>query len=497
MTDRRLFLAVAGLLAAIVGAQNLGSPRHAGPDEPAHIVRGAGIVRGDVFGSPVTGEIDAGAADVAHADAANAAIRVFDVPPALAEPAETCFAHDPGRPASCATVAAAAGSAAASTNASADGVTSTAATYPVWGHLLPGLATLVVPGSGAAWLARFLHGLIPVLLVAGALTRLLTAGRVTATSAVLVAVTPMALFLFAVVNPSGVVVGGAVALWVAGDELFAGRRDPGWLLPAGFAATVLPRDDGLLWAALIVGVLAVVHRTDPRAAWRALGRPARVVVAASTLAGALWAALAGGDLVPVARPATGIAFAELVVQRTGRHLREAIGVLGWLDTDLPESMYLLWAFAAGLVVMVALAARQHRRAAGAAAALILAVVVGWVLEIVQGRTAGLFWQGRYALPLLLGLVLVAGLTPGADRVVGRAGAVTPGVLALVVWNVSFLQALRRWGVGAFGSIRPWAWDTYGAPLPVLLLVAIHLTASAGLGWLCLGRPRPGPEPAPR
>lgn len=492
MSPRRLFLAVAGLLVVIVGAQNLGTPRHAGPDEPAHIVRGAGLARGEVFGSPVTGEIDAGAADVVNADASHAAIRVFDVPAALTAPAETCFAHDPGRPASCATAAAAGPDPAAS----ADGVTSTAATYPVWGHLLPGLATLVVPGSGAAWLARFLHGLIPVLLVAGALTRLLSAGRVTATSAVLVAVTPMALFLFAVVNPSGVVIGGAVALWVAGDELFAGRRDPGWLLPAGFAATVLPRDDGLLWAALIVGVLAAVHRTGPRAAWRALHRPARVVVTASALAGALWAALAGGDLVPVARPATGIAFAELVVQRTGRHLREAIGVLGWLDTDLPESMYLLWAFAAGLVVMVALAARQHRRAAGAAAALILAVVVGWVLEIVQGRTAGLFWQGRYALPLLIGLVLVAGLTPGADRVAGRAGAVAPGVLALVVWNVSFLQALRRWGVGAFGSIRPWAWDTYGAPLPVVLLVAIHVTASAGLGCLCLVRPRSGPEPAP-
>jgi hypothetical protein len=284
------------------------------------------------------------------------------------------------------------------------------------------------------------------------------------------------------VNPSGIVVAGAVALWVAGDELVRTKSPPDWLLPSSFAAVVLPRDDGLLWAALVFGVLLIAANAGPRDVWRAIPATTRVLGGAVALVGAAWALFAGGDLVPVDRPASGIDFAELVVQRTGRHLREAVGVLGWLDTPLPESMYALWFLAAGLVVMVPLVLRQYRRALASMLALGLFVVVGWLLEIVQGRTAGLFWQGRYALPMLIGFVLVAGLSAHADRAVGPAAAFTPAVLAAVVWNVSFLQALRRFGVGSNGSIRPWAWDTWDAPLPVELLIVVHIAASAALLW---------------
>lgn len=469
-----MFLIVLGCLLAVIGAQNLGTPRNAGPDEPAHIVRGAGLVRGDVFGTRPEGPIEAGAADIENADASNDSVREFDVPRWVAEPSEKCFAHDPAIPAGCSTVRDVAGT----------GVISTAATYPIWSHVLPGLATLIIPNSSALWLARLLHGLIPAVLLAGSLTQLLARRRGVAASAVLLALTPMTLFLFATVNPSGIALAGAVAFWVAGDELFRIRAAPSWLLPAGYAALVLPRDDGLLWAGLTIGLLWFVSSTSPIDAWRSLSATARVVIGAVTAVGAGWALLVGGDLVPVDRPASGIEFAEIVVERTGRHLREAVGVLGWLDTSIPESAFALWCCAAGLVVMVPLVLRRNRRALGSVAALVLFVVVAWLLEIVQGRTAGLFWQGRYGLPMLMGFVLIAGLTSGADRVIGRVASFVPGVVAVVVWNFAFLQALRRWGVGENGSIRPWAWDTWGAPVPVVALIALHVGASVGLLWVC-------------
>ena len=126
---------------------------------------------------------------------------------------------------------------------------------------------------------------------------------------------------------------------------------------------------------------------------------------------------------PVAKPDN---FVDRVLMNTGQHLREAVGVLGWLDTPLPESMYALWFFAAGLVVMIALVTREYMRAIGASAALALFVVVGWVLEIVQGRTAGLFWQGRYALPVLVGMVIVAAMGSDVDRRIGAVAAAVPG-----------------------------------------------------------------------
>jgi hypothetical protein len=482
MTKRGLFLALFGCLLAVVLAESLATPRNAGPDEPAHIVRGAGLVRAEVFGTQLAqwsaehgGDVpEAGGADIANADPDSDALRVFDVPRSVVQPSEACFAHNPVVPASCATVVDTEGS----------GALSTAANYPIWAHVLPGVATVVVDGPEAAWLARFLQALLPVALIAATLLRLVAAERRTAASATLLAMTPMVLFMLAVVNPSGWVVAGAIALWVAVDDAFRTGHSSSWLVPAGFAALVLPRNDGLLWAALLVAVLAIVWRRSPVVLWRGASTSVRVVVAAVTVVAAGWALLAGSDLVPVGGP-SGLSLAETVVARTGRHVREAVGVLGWLDTQIPESAFALWCFGAGVVVMVALVSDQVRRVAGAVLALALFVVTGWVLEIVQGNTAGLFWQGRYALPMLIGVILVAGLTPGADLRIGRLAVAAPAVIAVIVWNFAFFQELRRWGVGESGSIRPWAWDTYGAPLPVLLLMAIHAGASIGLCWLVL------------
>jgi len=491
VSPHRLLLLVAGALLAVVTAENLGTPRNAGPDEPAHIARGAGLVRGQVSGETYgdwlvdNPPLDAGGADIANANPDSDAVQVYDVPRWVVQPSATCYAHQPNVPAACSTVG--------DTDTDGDGALSTAASYPIWGHVLPGLGTLVIPGSSALWMARFLHALVPVVLIGATLARLIGERRQAAASAVLVATTPMVLFLLAVVNPSGIAVAGAIAMWVTTDDLYRTGRPPGWLFASAVAALVLPRDDGLLWAALVVVVLSVVWRRNPVTLWRILPVPTRLLLGAVSLVGAAWAALARGGLVPVDRPATGVEFAEIVVQRTGSHVREAVGVLGWLDTALPESMYALWFFAAGLVVMIALVTREYRRVVGAAMALGLFVVVGWVLEIVQGRTAGLFWQGRYALPMLIGMVLVAGLSVDADRHIGRAAATAPGVLALVVWNISFLQQLRRWGVGQSGSIRPWAWDTWDAPVPVVVLILVHGAGTLALGWICFTRRiRPAP-----
>jgi hypothetical protein len=304
----------------------------------------------------------------------------------------------------------------------------------------------------------------------------------------------MVLFVIAVVNPSGIAIAGAIALWVALDDLFRTRRAPGWLLTGSFAALVLPRDDGLIWAVAIVAVLSLVWRQSPASLWRAVSRRDQIGLVAISAVGAAWALLVGGDLVPVGSKPDNLV--DAVIQNTGRHVREAVGVLGWLDTPLPESAYALWFFAAGLVVMIPLVTREYQRAIGAAAALGLFVVVGWLLEIIQGRTAGLIWQGRYALPVLVGMVIVAAMGTDVDRRIGAVAAATPGVLAIVVWNLSFLQQLRRWAVGQHGSIRPWAWDTWDAPVPIAVVIVVHVAASAALGWLCFGRGSPArPVPA--
>ena len=122
--------------------------------------------------------------------------------------------------------------------------------------------------------------------------------------------------------------------------------------------------------------------------------PVRVLTAVTGVGGrGAGRSSTGVGWVPVAGPGGDQTLAEIVVQRTGRHIREAVGVVGWLDTAIPESMFALWFFGAGLVVMAGLVARHHRRVIAAVLALAAFVVVGWILEIVQGSSAGLFWQG--------------------------------------------------------------------------------------------------------
>jgi hypothetical protein len=122
------------------------------------------------------------------------------------------------------------------------------------------------------------------------------------------------------------------------------------------------------------------------------------------------------------------------------------------------------------------------------------VAASWVLEMAQGDPTGTYWQGRYYLPFLVGVPIVLGRTQLPAAVSTRLGDVVV-VLTLVVSNVAIAAALRRWAVGIAGTMVPWRWDTYQAPLPPVVLLAVHLAASVGL-WRWARAISPAPAPAP-
>jgi hypothetical protein len=119
------------------------------------------------------------------------------------------------------------------------------------------------------------------------------------------------------------------------------------------------------------------------------------------------------------------------------------------------------------------------------------VFAPWVLETIQGRSAGLFWQGRYALPVFVGSALLLGGVRNSKAQLDRGLVVTVSAGAIVVWNLSLWQQSRRWGVGEDGSMLPWRWNTWSAPAPAWLLLIIFL-ASSGWLWRQVEHPsRPG------
>lgn len=505
---RTVAIAVA-FVGAIVALWILAIPPSAGPDEPNHLVRGAALVRGQL--EPIE-NIDGTTS--------------FEVPPWIGFPDPVCYAFEPFAPASC-----------AAGLPRPDGpdvpLATRAAGYQVWGHLLPGVGTLG-PAGLSPYLSRLLDALVPIALVGAALAAMLRRGW-SGTAGLLLSLTPLAWFVFAVVNPSGLVVAGGVALWAG---LVAGRRAPArlhaWLMALGWAALTLPRRDGLIWAVLILSIALVALPLGLREWWRTLGRGPQIVVGASTVATMAWAArsdtaaafaLLLAPLVPVAvaglhrawnlpvmrsrvrrviavvvavPPVVAVTYAVMaqpfgglnrgilrnVVGQTGAHLDETIGLLGWLDTPVPASMVLLWMVALGALVGAALMVADWRALGAATATLAIAIYASWVLEMAQGNYSGNYWQGRYYLPLLVGVPLVlgaAGWRTARAVDVDRVGRVV-GVLALVVINVAFAAAMRRWGVGIAGPMVPWSWDTYGAPLPPTILLGAHVAGSGGLWW---------------
>lgn len=491
-------LALLAALATVILSWVLVVPPGAGADEPGHLVRAGAVIRGDWSGE------ETGATS----------LEAHRLPDAYTVP-DTCYAFRPEVPASCA---------AAVERTGADVVLTTRADeYQVWPHLAYGLPTLL-PGPAAIWWARLGGALLVVALVG---TALHFARRTAQGAGVVLALTPMAAGTFATVNPSSFAIAGAVAVWSVATRRSTWSRGEGWLFAAGWAAMSLSRRDGLVWAVLTVIVVQWALGPSGLARWRSLGTGPRLVIALSSAVTVIWGltgegglsrwvalsplALAAAELAAWAwhrhpgraarialaagvAGATAVAtvaalarrpdgwdgtLARAVVGQTGTHLVEAVGVLGWLDAPLPWLAVAAWLAAVGVLAAGALE-HEVRRPLVAAAVLVLAVATAWIFELLHGNTTGRYWQGRYSLPLLVGVPIVL-----AAAVTSRHVVRTTIVAALALSNVALWSAARRWGVGVNGSLLPWDWDTPHTPLPTITVLVAHAVGTAALAWTLL------------
>lgn len=511
-----VFAATVVVLCSVVG-----TPRNGGPDEPAHAVASAALVRGDrelLFSSRET------------------PFELYTVPGVVGRP-HPCFAMDPSMPASCLT----------SIPLDPDpwqSITSAGA-YPIWGHLAAGLASLVPWPAGYMYLARVLDAAVPLALVLAALLAVRRRSS-TAALAVVVGLTPIVWFTFGVVNPSGLAIAGGLALWV-GLLLAGSEGRVGWLAAAGWAAMMLSRRDAAFLAPVIVILVCLLHGSLPSEVWRRAGRWVKItVVAAAALqligrigavsgraeqvlalapllilaaelpARALRSAVAAGRVRHVVAATTavaagGVAAALVVVDLlrpdglsaemighaiggSGSLRVQLVGVMGWLDAPTPEWAVLCWWVVVTMLATIALVTRLRAAAVGAAI-LATTFVTAWFFELAGRATVGGSWQGRYSVPLMIGLPLVlVGLHrwSGAMRRVEIAAAI--GIW--LVLNSAFFTTQQRWGVGVDGSALPWRWDTWDSPLPPVVLLVVHALASAMLVVACVGTvaPRERTEP---
>lgn len=495
-------LVLAGCLVVVGLCWLMLTPPGAGADEPAHLTRAAAVIRGQFHGPPDPNATDPNVGEI------------YSVPQSAQMPEPACYAFHKTVPVGCATPV---GHSSVTVQ-----LVSTSDDYPPAGHLVYGVGTLL-PGMSSVWPARLLGAACAFGLIG---TAIATARSAWARAAILTAISPMAWGTLATVNPSTYAIGGGVALWVVlWRSRRTGRLIDDWLFALGWAALVLTRRDGILWAPLIVAISMLA--TD-RSALEWLANRRRwplAVIGATTLVQIVWGLASGsrisqlGSLAPLLIPLadlirslwhryvrgaagsaiaaatlTGAAVLALmfaarfrpggwdgllardIAAHGGDHLVQAIGVLGWLDTALPSVV--IGAFIATLGIMFGVALTERPAIAlTAAVVLIVAVVSAWWLELMSGAVGGQYWQGRYSLPILVGVPIVLGALPLSDHLARRLG-LTVSVLSLTCVNAAAWAAARRWGVGTDGGYLPWDWHSTLQPVAPVVLLAVMAVASA-------------------
>lgn len=460
-------------LAAMTFLWVLANPLGAAPDEPTHYVKAAGLVREQTLG--VETRPGVGSIELPH---------LYSLPDEMS----SCFKFDPNIPASCwprdfGDVAA------------PQVAETTARGYNPLYYAVVGLPSLLEPRLGVLYLMRLVSALLCTLPLAMGLRSLAEMPvRRWAVTGAAVAVTPMVVFLASAVNPGSLEIAAGLGLWATllaalhhpAPEL-TGRR---WLR-AGVLVALLVNSKALAPLFLAIIVLTCVALLPWSRTWAAIkdrrSWPGLAVGAAGTLLALVWTATAGGvtGSGEVAFPDRDLATAfEDVTRSTTYYVQNMIGYFGWLDSRPPHTVYTWVTAVVGILFVLALAGgnRRQRLVLGALGLSVVALPI--ILQVPQAQYLGYAWQGRYLLPVAVGVPLAAGVI--ADRVlagVPRRISVATSFLVvgamLTVHVVSFASNLRRYVAGAdarwFEPVEtPWA-----PPLPSLVLV-VGFTAAATL-----------------
>ena len=483
---RNLVLYCWALLAigAAIGAWSVATPLMAAPDEPAHAVEAAAAVRGQLeLRSP------------SHVVRVPAWVASTQALPA-------CFIYFPPATAGCSP----------SVKSGTEAVTTETqfTNYPPLYYFFVGIPSLLARGAPAVYAMRMVGSLVNSALIAlGLFLVIRYHPRRRLFAGVLVALSPMVFFLSSVLNSSGMEIAAAFAAWCGGLCVIAHRPVPSALgawTALAFAVLMLSRPISPANAAVIIvtlGIMAGWSRCKELARDRGTF-PIRLSIAVTLLVACVQVAIGGFPAIPgtpLRPPLSLLGSIWLTLRLTEDRLRQAIGNFGWMQVPLPEAIFAVWSAVAAVLVAAGLyVSSRYRRALPFLAFVI--VVMPIIIESPKIDTAGAFWQGRYWLPVLIGVPLVAASQLSARKQAANRtfaiGVVALGLVLAVAQVWAFVVALHRYeyGLGAGPGTKA-SWAPPGGALLVtglfvlglvLLLGFIAFAATAAPGGGRVGRP---------
>jgi hypothetical protein len=461
---------------AMTVAWSLATPVFSAPDEPAHVVKAAAVVSGQLTGSNM------GSDGVWRAR----------IPASLAELTQrgSCTKHRMSRPGSCVVLA--------TSGQDREVLAQNAAgTYHPTYYALVGWPLVFAPDATGILLSRVLSGLVCSLLLTAAAYLACGVNERHGRLVTFAAVMPSVLFLSGSVNPNGFEACAALVVWVG--LLSMAIREPRQLPPrtlpiVGVSALLLvmtrPLSPG--WFVLAVAVAATTAGTRQARRWAA--NPAARAWAGVAVTGCLlalaWMYTVNMMGLRGSRPRTVSPTVWLDHEPWFLIVRyfEVIGTFGWNDTRSPMLVYGIWTLLLLAAGGVAAARGDARLRISFATVTLLLVALPATSDFVSFGQFSFVWQGRYSLPIAMGipaLALVA-LARSVTTSVERPAALRVLALTIAVGHVAaFYWTLARYVHGRPGGSNvfdgPWS-PPGGSALALALLVAGAGTLAWRAGW---------------
>ncbi len=376
----RLFWIPFAFIAVLASLWALASPLFSIPDENAHATKAIAQVRGELVGAAEAGK----------------KYLVVDLPPGYHyNHSAMCYLFVPTQSAHCA--------ASFGDGTGNDYFENWVGAYnPIYYYLVGWPSLLTDNGAVGVYAMRIVSALLGAAFLAWAFQAALSSIRSRwLPLGLLLVAGPMVLYLVGSVNPNGVEIAAAAALWASLLRLLErhdDRLEAAWSsLPAWYLWLIVTvssillanaRSVGPLW--LVVVVAACVAITGRRAA-RAFFTRARnyiwiAVIAAGTLFAGVWTLATGGvgaQAGTADAPLVGKGFFSgfaAMIRFTPNFLQQQLGVFGWLDTPLPWILYAVISIAIGVVVVLAITGTDRRSAIVVLSALAATILIPAVVQ---------------------------------------------------------------------------------------------------------------------
>ncbi|MEI6571855.1 MAG: DUF2142 domain-containing protein, partial [Actinomycetes bacterium] len=281
------------------------------------------------------------------------------------------------------------------------------------------------------------------------------------------------------VNPSSLEISAAIAAWCSALAIAATRSDSRIeraeivRLVVAFSALGVSRLFAPMW---IVGILIVAGLLGGWTAIRRMSRDRRMQIAAGIIGFATLSQIIWNVIVRPVDTGTSVEVSQYelirsIIGRSGFFYDSMIGNFGWLDVKTPYLVILIWTAAIGLLLSLGLSLPSRRAAFALLLTAAATVLLPLVSEYREVPIIGPFWQGRYTLPLAVGVPIIAAWIIGASSIGERLARsrlpLVVGAALFIGHLLSFGQTLRRFSVGYNRSFMYWRTPSWSPPLGAL------------------------------